>query len=78
MSYYWKNLKVVFYALLGSGVVGIGVSFLFNLDKLIVLPFFPDVLDATCIIAAGTLLLGEMLREAARSRSKIPVPELRN
>ena len=77
MSYYWRNFKVVFYALLGSGVVGIGVSFLFNLDKLIVLPFFPDVLDATCIIAAGTLLLREMILEASHG-SKIHVPELRN
>ena len=60
--------KAVFYALLGSGVVGIGVSFLFNLDKIIVLPFFPDVLDAACIISAGLLLLREMFVEATHSR----------
>jgi sulfite exporter TauE/SafE len=68
MSYSWRNLKVISYALLGSGVTGIGVSLLFNLDKLVVLPFFPDALDATCIIAAGMLLLTEMLREASRPK----------
>ena len=67
MPYSWRNLKVISYALLGSGVVGIGVSFLFNLDKLVVMPFFPDVLDAACIIAAGTLLLREMLKEASQN-----------
>ena len=76
MSYYWRNLKVVSYALLGSGVMGIGVSFLFNLDKIIVLPFFPDVLDATCIITAGLLLLREMVLEA--SHPKIISPEIRS
>ena len=56
--------------------MGIGVSFLFNLDKLIVLPFFPDVLDATCIIAAGLLLLREMILEA--SPPKLVSPEIRS
>ena len=69
MSYYWRNFKVISYALLGSGVMGIGVSFLFNLDKLIVMPFFPDVLDATCIIDDGLLLLREMILEASHSRN---------
>ena len=54
-----------------------GVNFLLNLDKLMVLPFFPDVLDATCIIAACYLLLREMILEASHG-SKIHTPKLRN
>lgn len=67
----WRNFKVAFYALLGSGAVGIGASFLFDLNKIIVLPFFPDVFDVMCIIAAGLLILREMLVEAATGRIRV-------
>ncbi|MHB2037457.1 MAG: hypothetical protein ACYCPW_12060 [Nitrososphaerales archaeon] len=59
-----RNFKLVSYSLLASAVVGVGLSFLLNLDRTIVLPFFPDVLDVAMIIASGTLLMREVVREA--------------
>ena len=47
------------YVVLGVGVMGIGLRLLTDLSKPIILPFFPDVLDAIAIISAGILLMFE-------------------
>ena len=59
-----RNFKLVSYSLIGAATVGVGLNLMLNLDKTIVLPFFPDVLDTAVIIASGTLLLCKVIREA--------------
>jgi hypothetical protein len=44
--------------------MGVGLSLLLNLDKTIIMPFFPDVMDAMIIMLVGTLLLIEVLRKS--------------
>jgi sulfite exporter TauE/SafE len=58
-------VKMYVYAILGAGVIGVGSSLGLNLDKSLVLPFFPDVLDSLTIIAVGALLLYEVVRQIA-------------
>lgn len=67
MAYSWRNFKVITYALIGAGVMGVGLNLILNLDKIIVLPFFPDILDAASIIVAGSLLLREVCAEASKA-----------
>ena len=51
--------KSYVYALLGSGIIGVGMNLWLNLDKPIVLPFFPDILDALSVILVGCVLIYE-------------------
>jgi hypothetical protein len=51
------------YAMLGAGVIGVGLSLAFDLGKVLLLPFFPDVLDSITIVAVGALLLYEVIRQ---------------
>ena len=67
MSISFRHFKVITYSLLGAGVMGIGLSLALSLDKIIVLPFFPDILDAVSIFAAGGIVLGEVVKEARKS-----------
>ncbi len=55
--------KMYIYMLLGTGVIGIGLSLWLNLDKTIVLPFFPDVLDAISVVFVGFILLYEVFKQ---------------
>jgi sulfite exporter TauE/SafE len=59
-------LKIYAYALLGAGVTGIGFSFALDLNKIVVFPLVPDILDSISIIAAGVVLLYEVIRETKR------------
>ncbi len=61
-----RYIKIYAYTLLGAGVTGVGLSLAFDLDKLVVLPLFPDILDAISVISAGALLLYEVFREAVK------------
>ena len=60
-----RSFKLVSYSLIAAATVGVGLNLMLNLDRTIVLPFFPDVLDSVVIIASGALLLGEVIREAS-------------
>ncbi|HKW03964.1 MAG TPA: hypothetical protein VJN71_01575 [Nitrososphaerales archaeon] len=53
--------KTYLYVLLGTGVIGIGLSLWMNLNKSIVLPVFPDVLDAISIVSVGCILVFEAI-----------------
>lgn len=54
---------MLIYTLLGTGVIGIGLSLFSNLDRSIVLPAFPDSLDAFSVMAVGCLLLYEVVNQ---------------
>lgn len=58
------GLRSVFYAAVAAASMGVGLSLLLNLDKTIILPFFPDVMDAMIIMLVGTLLLIEVFRDS--------------
>lgn len=58
------ELRAVLYAAVAAASMGVGLSLLLNLDKTIILPFFPDVVDSMIIMLVGTLLLIEVLRDA--------------
>ena len=59
MKIYPKMLVRIF---LGVGATGIGLRLLTDLAKPIMLPFFPDILDAITVISAGLLLMFEGVR----------------
>ncbi len=61
-----RYFKIYVYALLGAGVSGIGLSLALDLNRIVIFPLFPDVLDAISIMTAGAILLYEMFKEAAR------------
>lgn len=62
--------KTYLYVLLGTGVIGIGLSLWMNLNKSIVLPIFPDVLDAISIVSVGCILVFEaIVQMRAKNRS---------
>lgn len=56
--------KMYMYTLLGAGVIGVGLSLWANLNKTIILPAFPDSLDALSVVSVGCLLLYEVVRQS--------------
>jgi hypothetical protein len=41
-----RYAKIYVYAALGAGITGIGLSLALDLNKIVIFPVFPDILDA--------------------------------
>ncbi len=58
--------KIYLYALLGASVIGAAISLTGDLNRVLFLPFFPNILDAALMICVGGVLLYEVFKEALR------------
>jgi hypothetical protein len=64
-----RYAKIYIYSVLGAAVIGVGASLSLELNRSMILPFFPDVLDSVLIVCVGGVLLYEVFREALGHRT---------
>ncbi len=60
------RLRAVIYSAISAATIGIGMSLLLDLNRTIILPFFPDVADALVVMLVGGILLAEVLRNSTK------------
>ncbi|MHB8702291.1 MAG: hypothetical protein ACYC7D_14910 [Nitrososphaerales archaeon] len=73
MSRLLYSFRAVLYSGIAAASMGVGVSLLLNLNRTIILPFFPDVADALIIMLVGSLLLLEVLKDGTRQHDRFKV-----
>lgn len=61
--------KIYLYSILGAAVIGVGLSLSLELNRSVILPFFPDIMDSVLIVGVGGVLLYEVFREALGHRT---------